>query len=303
MKLFYQGKDITTDCDIVACRHVDTAGRSDFLELEMLHAPVWSEWNPEPDDLIRVTESGYDTGKMYLAEVRPEGDRYRLWASSTPLAARAKKYKSFESKTIAQMLDDCAQECGMQAELFGVSGSAKCAFEIRNNETAPAFAQRILRREGAILKAMDGKLVGISLAYAQGLQTACGIRLDEGSEQTGYIREDAKRMSGADVQTAFASGSASDDEGKAGRIWLGNLPAESDAQAAKWARGILLYENSMCERLKLAMEFMPEVSALCRVQIEGSAQTEGMWNVLEAQHEMIKKETRLVLFRIAQGVR
>lgn len=303
MKLFYQGRDITNDCDIVACRHADTVGRSDFLELEMLHAPVWSTWKPEPDDAVQVTEDGYDTGKMYLTQVRPEGDRYRLWASSTPLAARAKKYKSFEAKTIAQMLEDCAQECGMQAELYGVSGSAKCAFEIRDNETAPAFAQRILRREGALLKAMNGKMIGISIAYALGLDAACAIKLDEQSEQTGYIREDERRFSGADAETVFCRGSAQDADGKAGRMWLGNLPATSDAQAAKWARGILLCENSMCERLTLSMEFMPKASALCRIQIEGGAQTEGMWNVLEARHEMIRHETRLTLFRAAQSVR
>lgn len=302
MNIYYKGTDITDDCDVVACRHTDTVGQCDFLEMEMEHAPVWNQWNPEADDEIRIEKDGYSTGKLYLAGVLPEEGRYRLWAASMPLAARARKYESFEKKTLSQIMNACAAGCGMKGKLYGLSGAAKYEYLIRENETAPAFISRILDREGAYLKALDGAVVGITLQYCSSLKPVCEITIEQDAQGVDYQRRDEKRLSGIDVATIYASGSATDAEGKGGRILLCSLPARENDEAKRWAKGLLTCKNALCETLAIEMEFHPGMTAMSRVTVNADGRMAGDWVIKTAEHEFIRKTTRVEMVRVPGSV-
>lgn len=303
MNIFYQGKDITDACDVVACRHTDTVGRCDFLEMEMEHAPLWDQWQPAPDDEIRIEMDGYSTGKLYLADVLPEEDRYRLWAASMPLDARTRKNECFEDKTLNEVVSAVAASCGMQGKLYGLTGAQKYACLVRDAETAPEFIARILEWEGAYLKAMDGKLIGIAVEYAKTLKAVCEIELKEDEPGVAYLRTDGKRLTGIDIASVYAEGAATDTDGKAGRIVRGDLPVREKAEADRWARGMLTCKNAMAETLEMQMGFHPGFTAMSRVSIKADGARGGDWIIQRAEHEFIRGTTHARLMRAPQNVR
>lgn len=303
MNIYYQGTDITEDCDVVACRHTDTVGQCDFLEMEMEHAPQWDLWNPQADDEIRVEKDGYTTGKLYLAGVLPEEGRYRIWAASMPLAARARKYESFEEKTLSQIMTACAAGCAMKGKLYGLSGAAKYSYLIRDNETAPAFLARILEREGAYLKALDGAMIGITLEYAKGLKPVCEMTIEQDAPGVEYQRHDEKRLSGIDAETIYAAGGATDADGKGGRVTLCGLPIREADEANRWAKGLLMCRNAQCETLEIETEFHPGMTAMSRMTIQTDGRMAGDWIIHTVEHEFIRKTTRARLFRVPENVR
>lgn len=303
MNIYYQGTDITDACDVVACRHTDTTGRCDFLEMEMEHAPQWDLWMPAPDDEIRVEVDGYSTGKLFLADVLPEEGRYRLWATSLPLAARTRKYECFEGKTLQAVLSQVAASCGMTGKLYGLSGAQQYACLLRNGETAPEFLKRILEWEGAYLKAMDGKLIGIELEYAKKLKAVCEITIENDEMGVSYLRTDDKRLSGMDVTSVFADGAASDTDGRAGREARGDLPVREQGEADRWARGLLRCRNAGTETLEMNMEFHPGFTAMSHVSVQADGKRAGDWIIQTAEHEFIRRTTRAVLCRVPENVR
>lgn len=304
MKLLYQGKDITEYVSATQCRHADVAGgRCDVLEMTMEHAPQWHEWDPQADDEIQVSMDGYDTGKMYLANVLPEEGKYRIWASSLPVAAKVKKWQSFENKTLSGILSACAAECGMGSALYGISGALLYPYILRENETAPEFLSRIARMEGAVLKALNGRLVMIGIEYAQSLPVVSEITIKSSELGVTYQRSDKEHWSGVTAENIFGSGSASDALGKAGVQYFGDLPIKSAAQAKRWAKGLLISHNRTCERLILEDRFHPGMTAMSRVDIVGPGRESGNWLIDRVEHEFVKKVTRVEMTRVMTGVR
>lgn len=301
MRLRYQGKDITEYVSVVEAKHTDVSGgRCDVLEMTMEHAPQWHEWDPQPDDRIRVQMDGYDTEDMFLSNVLPEEGKYRIWASSLPLRARVKKWQSYENRTLLDILSACAAECGMSGQIYGINGAITYPYLIRRMETAPEFLSRIARMEGACLKAVGGRLVMIGIEYAQGLAAAAEIEIKDGEQGVIYLRSDKERWSGITLHSPWGQGSAQDSQGRAGMQYVDNLPVTGGAQANRWARGLLISNNRMCERLIFEDKFHPAMTAMSRVNIVSRGPENGQWLIEKVEHEFVKKTTRVEMTRVIQ---
>lgn len=298
MQLIYNGTDITDDVDIVKCVHKDVSGsKCDLLEIELENAKAWYRWQPQRDDVLIAALNGYDTGAMYLNSVLPEAGRYKILATSIPSAARRRAYASYENIRLGDLLASCAAECGMGSALYGTLDNCTYTYLERNNESAPAFISRILGMEGAILKTINGKMVGISIEYAQNLAAAQTIAIQ--ADQTGarYLRREEKKLAGITLCTPYATGTAQDSAAGWGLTEThADYPATDNAQAGRWARGLLLSRNRFAEELTLEMEFAPSLTAMGRIDIESTTDAAGEWLVEEAEHDLFagKSTARLV---------
>ena len=299
MQLFYEGKDITGHVDIVKCIHRDVScGRSDCLELELDHAASWYSWEPQQDDEIRVICNGYDTGTLYLNTVLPEKGHYSILATSIPSAAQHRTHAGFENKTLDELFAACAAECAMGYALYGPDSGLVYPYLMRNHEGCAAFLNRLMEWEGAALKAVNGRLVGIGIPYAQTLDAKQTIQITANQDGVRHIRRNGVKLSSVTIRTPFAQASAVDTDAVQGDAAVfTHVPATDNVTAGRWARGLLLHHNRRAETLRLQSELNAGMTALARIDIESATDMRGNWLVDEVEHDMIENRTTTQLLR------
>ena len=305
MELYYQGKDITDFVQIRTCLVHDTCGdRCDSLEVEFENAPDWFGWAPEEDDKILVAHQGYDTGTMYVNTVIPEDDRYRIIATSLPCKARQKAYKSFESKTVEEIMKVCAMESGMDYQIYGIDGRAVIPYIQRENETAAKFLRRLLKLEGATLKCVNGKYTAIGIAYAQARAPHQTIQVTNEARNAQYRRNGTAAKS-LTVKTPYAEARAEDTAAASSYIQTvtGEHPAMTGVQAGRWARALLLDYNRQCETVKLWNEYNAGLTAMTRINFTGDTDANGEWLIEEAEHDFINLTSTAWLHRCVTTIK
>ena len=304
MQLFYEGRDITDYVDVRSCVFFDYAGEKlDTLVIELENATAWNRWKPQTDDRIEVRDGKYTTGRLYLSSPAPEDDRYKIIATSAPIAAKKRGWQSFEIKTLGEIFSVCAAACEMKYAFFGISPYISIPYIERENETYLQFLQRIMAMEGGTLKCINGKMTGISYSYAQDLTSKQTVQiLSTGQGSTYYSRPD-KAFRSLTIKTIFANAQAADSAVVRGESAVYTfLPAMSDLQASRWARGILLTNNRKADTVSLDTEFNQGMTALARVDVEGDTAATGEWLVEKAVHDFINHSTSVEMHRCIRTV-
>lgn len=306
MVLYYEGTDITDDVNIVTCVHRDVSGgRCDSLEIVLEDAAAWYAWKPQKDDRIEAALGKYTTGILYFSTAIPEDGKFKIIATSTPSAIHRKAWRSFENMTLAGIMSACAAECGMGWGVFGLDERTEYQYLLRRDEGIAAFLHRLMQWEGAQLKCVNGKLVGIGVEYAQGLQSKQLLELTADQPGVRHLRRDGAKFASATVKTPYAETAAEDTDAidATDRPVYGDLPARSNIEAGRWARGILLNNNRRAEELTIQTEFNAGLTAMARVDIESSTETGGAWIVDEVQHDLVDGQSRAKLLRCVHTIR
>lgn len=304
MELYWMGKNITRFVNITGCEHRDfSGGKCDCLELTLDNASDWYRWGPREDDEVRVTDGLFDTGTLYLTAVLPAEGRYRLLATGVKQAARRKAWASYANINIEKLMQRVSAECGMEARLFGVNGALTYGYVLRENEGCAAFLSRVGQWDGFTVKAFNGALRAVSIAYAQNMPPEANIRIESGQQGVIYRRFDNDRWAGVTVKTPFAEATARDSAVTLGSVNVfTDLPAADNAQAGRWARGLLLAHNRQCEELITEQELNTGLRALARVDVYGGTDADGKWICDMAEHNIIEKRTRARFLRVTDTI-
>lgn len=305
MDLYWAGKNITSQVNITGCVHRDVCrGRSDCLELTLDHAAAWYRWGPEEDDEIRVVHEKDDTGTLYLNTILPEGDRYRVLATSVKRAAARKTWKSYYGTTLGRLFESCAAECQMSAKLYGTDENYPYLYALRENEGSAAFLSRIGAWEGMAVKALNGTFHGISIAWAQKREPEMEIEIRADREGVRYRRQENLKLSALTVRTPWTEATARDTTAKGSNTRVITcLPAQNLAQAGRWARGLLLWNNRTAEEIRIETGLNTRLTAMTRVEITGNTDMSGAWIVDEAEHDLFNRRTSVKLLRVIETIR
>ena len=302
MTVYYEGVDITASVLVRSCNVHDVAGgRSDSLEIVFEDAGKWFKWGPKEDDTIIVTQSGYTTGIMYVNTIQPEDDKYVIFATSLPCAARRKENRSFINKTLGEIIRTCAGYTGMGYGIYGVDKEIVIPYITQNYESAAAFLCRLMMLEGAVLKCANGKYAVISNAYIMDSDPALSIALEAGQNGIEHHKLGTATRK-ITVKTPYAEASAIDSSVPEThpQIIVNTLPAMDNAQAKRWARGKLLCLNRPCEQIDIESVFNPAMTAGAKANVYGYA--EGEWYVEESVHDIMNMRTASTLRRCIRTI-
>lgn len=305
MQLIYNDTDITRSVDVVKCIHRDVSGgRCDSLEIVLENAAAWYRWQPKKDDQIEVRKNGYSTGIMYLNAILPENGKYRILATSLPAGAQRKKYASYENTSLGDLISLCAAECGLDGAVYGVDSGILYPYLMRGKESAPAFLSRILRCEGAVLKTLNGKLTAIGIEYAQGLNPVQVIDVKSDQRGVRHQMRDDLRLATITIDTPYAHGTAADGGAVHGQheTYTYEYPAIDNAQAGRWARGLLLHNNRNAEEIIINADFNPRFTAMVRIDINGTHDMAGKWLIDEAEHDLFGSKSKVKLLRCVDTI-
>ena len=305
MELSWNGIDITDSVNITGCVHRESAsGKSDCLELTLDHASRWYGYAPEEDDEIILTHGDYSTGKLYLNAVIPVGDQYRILATSVKRAAARRAWASYADTTLKDIFDKCGAECGMEGRLYGVDGRLPYPFALRRNEGAAAFLNRIGEWEGLCVKARNGAFLGVSVALAQERDAEAGLEISTKQEGVIWRRRDNLKYTGLTIQTPWVSATARDADAKGNNAPIITcLPAMDNAQAGRWARGLLLMHNRRTETLTIDKGLDTSLVPLAKVEVSGGTAMSGDWLVDDAEHDIFNGRTTANLLRVIESVK
>lgn len=304
MELTWNGRNITNAVNILGCIHRESScGRSDSLELTLDHASRWYQWNPEEDDEIQISQGNYTTGKLYLNTIVPDGDRYRVLATGLKRAAARQAWASYAYTTLTEIMDRCASECDMQGKLYGIDGNLQYPYLLRRNEGAAAFMNRIGQWDGVCVKAYNGALRGIYLPFAQKQKAQMSLVIKSDQEGVRYTRRSNTKYAMLTVQTPYGYATARDTAAQNGisRI-VTCLPALNDAQAGRFARGLLLMHNRQAEEMAIETGLNLRLSAMTRIDVTGSIAMTGKWMVDESEHDLINERTEVRCLRVIDTV-
>lgn len=305
MRILYEGTDLAGWAEPVRCVHRDAAGgRADCLDITFDRADTWARWAPRADDVIEAEDGGYRTGKCYVCAIRPEGNRFRILAASTPQAARQRGWACCEAGTLGELLHRTATECRMKEAFFGLDADLPLPFTIREDEGCAAFLARLLRREGASLKCFDGRMNAVSLLWAQERAPVRSFRLTAGEDTGIYTRRNGHAWSRLTVAAPACEASATDTEAAdENPRTIAGTGAQNESQAGRWARGLLLSRNREAEEIELTTAFDPALTALARITITGDTAGNGDYLIDEAEHDLTDRTSRILCRRCVTTIR
>lgn len=206
----------------------------------------------------------------------------------------------------------CAAEIGIEAKLYGVEGKVKYAYMLRQNEGCSVFLNRLGRMEGVAIKSTNGAIRAVSIKYAQDreaakklyVSTAQDGDLETQAERAAYTRQKNKKYTTMTVISPFARVTAYDSDVERGNPAIcTTLPATDAVIAGRWARGLLLMHNREQEKLQVRRTFIPSMSALLRVDVEGTNELHGVWIVDEVEQDLLNETTNIDLVRVINTIR
>lgn len=305
MELWYEGTEISGYVIPSGCIHKEAShGKADVLEMTFRRSAAWNRWDPETDDIIQLTHGDYDTGRMYVNTVVPEGNEYRLIATALPSAAERKAWGCYRNISLISMMRRMAEECDIQATLYGIDGDITYDYLQRKNEGCAAFLDRLCLWEGAALKTYDTYFRGIGIASAQERGAARSWHLDAEQDGVRYLHQPGKKWSAVVVRTPWAEAIAVDSDAKNGyKKIITDLPAMDKITAGRWARGILLSHNREADRLRIETRFDPGAEAMARAEITGNTGAAGSWIIDEVEHDLMNERTSINLLRVVDTIR
>ena len=123
LRLYYEGTDMTAYANLKACVYREYAfDRADCLEAVFDHAAAWHRWDVQAGDAIEADRDGYTTGRLYLNSIAPEGDGFRLVATSIPATAQRRAWAAYRQMTFLDIVHHCAAECALSDAAYGFDG-------------------------------------------------------------------------------------------------------------------------------------------------------------------------------------
>lgn len=303
MNLYYNDIDITDRVNLTAAAvHDLSGGCCDFAELEFDNAALWISWNPKADDRIEIVHGDYSSGILYVSVAYPDNGTYRMMVTAIPSTARRKLFVSYKNMSLENMTRSCAIECGMDYRMFGID-SVNYAYMLRNHENCAAFLERIANMEGAVLKCWNGRFTMIGILKAQKLAAMQTIEQSDSFQGFEYVKDEQKRKRKLTVITPYGRYTAEDTGAKCSEeIIKTDIPAMNSAQAARWARGLLLMENRKAETLTINGTFNSGQTAMTRIDITGENDISGAWIVHEVVHDFINMTSTATLYRCIDTV-
>lgn len=301
MEIWYEGREISRFVDVEEAVWRDRSrGKADSVELTLSGAEKWGAWGVRPDDKLELKGEGWRTGGMFVSAVFPENGTYRIFASAIPAKGRIGKWASFQGRTLEQIGSLTAGEIGMGFRLWGLPGETLYRYVVREKETAPAFLERLAKREGAVLKCWAGTMTMVGIEKAQTRSPGETIRTGWATPGMDYRRRWDLGWGTLTLHSPYASATAR-DPGETGERTEGS-EARTGAEAKRWARGTLLGENRLRETLEITGDFTPRWTAMGRIDTDGPGILGGKWTIDEVEHDLVREKSRCVLLRSTEGI-
>lgn len=305
MKFFYNGTDIYNDVSVNYCVHEMHAEKQADTLVIRFNDPkgVWSKWNPAAGDVIRFQEGAGDTGKMFIHSMKPENGLFTIRAMSMPQSGITKKSKSWEGVRFLQLGQEIAAAHGLTFQNYGCKDQVY-PYLVQDNETDFAFFSRLSMLEGCQMLVYDGKLLAYSEQYIEGQTPAGSLEVNEGGVFT-YRDNRAACYGSCEVSSGSFSGKFTAPGAKSSAVLRPEraLPVTSNAEAARFAKGLLRNANKYGHTGQLSKSFLAGYAAasVLKLKTAKASAWDGTVFVYKARHDYVANKSTLYFRDLLEG--
>lgn len=306
MTLQYEGVDVTGDVHIKSAKLIDYAGGlCDRVDLAFVDpGRLWMKWGAKKGDTLRVRESAYDTGTMWVDEIGHEAGVSRIGAVSAPPAIREAAVHTLENIRLSALVADIAARAGLGFALYGQEDDP--LYDRLTQDGTPDLAFLALRGalEGRAVKVANGI---VTVIYEPWMEARTPVREIDLTENTRFHAHSTSAgiCSGCVVRGEYAG--AFSVPGKLGPVYLANMEAygidhlSGAGEAQRYAKGILRQINRWEHRLDTEIPIDTELAAGCVVTVRLEGAWGGAWVAGALSHDPMKRRTALRLRRPLEG--
>lgn len=302
MQVFYAGADITPDTSIHTARYTDRAeDGADTLTLIFNDTDrIWSGWNPQRDDEIRVIEGAIDSGIMYVDEIAYRNGLVYIGAVSLPRTLKTEKYRAFEQVEFAAVVSEIASSGGFSAVFFDTDNPAY-GYLRQDGMSDALFLRRLAELEGYAVKAYDKNFV----VYNPQIRELAGSQAD--LILTRFDTYDLKFSTHgvyAECQVMTPNGPISfkAPDGAGDRVLkIYDQYAFDAGEALRFAKGHLRRANRTGTLALVPTDLRTDISAGSVINVQGEGVPEGAWYCYKAEHDIAEVKSYLYLRKPLEG--
>lgn len=305
MKILYNGVDIYNDVSVNYCVHEMFAEKqADTLVIRFNDTNgVWSKWNPEDGDSIRLVEGADDTGKMFVHFMKSENGLFTIRAMSVPKSGITKRTKSWKGVRFLQLGKEIAERHGLEFQSYGCSNELyRCMNQ--EKETDFAFYSYLCMLEGCQMLIYDGRLLVYNEKYMEN-QTVSGSLDVEENGVFAYMDNRAAVYNSCEVSKGGFLGKfvlSDADNTKIFRPDIKIAPT-SESEAMRFSKGLLRNENKYGRTGKFSKGLLTAYAAasLLRLKTQKASAWDGIVFVYKVRHDFIGNKTTIYFRDILEG--
>lgn len=303
IEITYNGVDVSDEVEVARCVHQTHAwGAADWLDIEFADSDaLWDAWGPAAGDVVSAACGTASTGAMHVRRVARRDGRVAMRAYAMPAAMFGPRLRSWDSVRLLQLVAQLAGECGMAWAAAGVADRRYGQVD-QPNVASSAFLARRLSLEGASLMAFGGRLTAVSCSSMQELSPSVALVVESGSDYE--TRDIGPAAWGAcTVRCGRHSGTFRAGEGPGRTVEL-PYAATGDAEAARWAAGLLRRANREARTMTLRdAPFSGRLTGGCtaRIECEDAPSWDGVHVAAMVRHDYVAESTTARLSRFLEG--
>lgn len=305
MKFYYNGTDIYNDVSVSYCVHeMHAEKQADTLVIRFNDTKgIWSKWNPASGDEVRFTEGAGDTGKMFIHSMKPENGVFTIRAMSMPKSGITKKSKSWEGVRFLQLGKEIAQEHGLTFKSYGCKDQVY-PHQRQENESDFAFFSHLCMLEGYQMLIYNGMLLAYDEQYIES-QTPLGTLEIGGNGMFAYMDNKATCYGSCEVSSGGYSGrfEAPNATSKAVLRPDRPIPVTSNAEATRFAKGLLRNANKYAHTGQFSLKLLPGYAAasLLKLTTEKASAWDGTVFVYKVRHDYMGNKSTLYFREPLEG--
>lgn len=252
MILRINGIDITSDVDVQIINAIFTQyanSLNDTLQLSVADTEgLWSSWINDKINTIQIIQDEFDTGTLYPHKIVFENNKFNIIARSMPPSRISKRSKKWKEVTFDEIGSEVASNLNLRYSSFGIDGSIFYELIKQKAQSDLSFFSFLCMLEGYGMLIFNEQLVvydikkmesesldNVSLSEAGVYRFTMNETCKFGSCTVSYSKDDGEDESGY-------TGTFSNGDGY-GDLVVEDLEVTSDAQALRWAKGLLREAN------------------------------------------------------------
>jgi hypothetical protein len=259
-ELYVNGQPVTASVhdvthDMYAEGHADTA---EFIFNDTSN--TWLAENIVVGDTIRFVYGLCDTGEMYVTAITPGHGTYSVFAAAIPISAYERRYKSWDGVTFAELGQEIASNHNLKYAEYECD---RIVYEYIKQDDIDDFTffNALAVREGRGLLVYDGKIIAYDQDVFEHREEAKPIAVGYDGEYD-YTNNAADCYGKCVVICAGVYGEATDPVFDGGKVLHPRgVHATSDAEAYRWAHGILRNVNKNLYSGTITAHLVAEICA------------------------------------------
>ena len=321
MNIIYNGTDIYNDVDLTYCVYETFSERqADTLTLRFKDEDgIWNRWNPQSEDEVQLIEGSCDTGIMFVHSTASENDAFTIRSLSLPQSKSLTRTQAWEGVRFLQIGNLIAQKHGLTFKNFGCKDQVYPYLK-QENENDFSFYSGLCTLEGYQMIVYNEQLIVYDEAekdsglpeYSLDIVDNNAFAYNKRNTQYGCCEVSAggyrgKYDIGDTGGLTLRPNSISDVEARVPGLALSknraNIQCSSDAEAARFAKGLLRYVNKYSCIGRFTTDLMTGYAAASVINITNTLanlQNEAVF-IYKIRHDFVNAKSTFYFRKVLEG--